>query len=126
MSTEPAFNQAEKKFIEPNEQDLSRAARLMQAVASTGADKPNELIRFFAALEYSWRTNETLLGQEVTDTLTGFSGVATSRVTHLHGCPRVLVEGHVHDGKVCSEWVDEPRLMPTDEYRGTPAATRHR
>jgi len=55
------------------------------------------------------------LGSKVTDSITGFSGIATGRTEYLYGCVRVLVEPtEMKDGKpVESLWIDEQRL---DEY----------
>lgn len=52
------------------------------------------------------------LGRRVKDTLTGFRGIAISRVTPLHGCPQVLVQPRgLADGKIVDPtWIDEPRL----------------
>lgn len=55
---------------------------------------------------------EIRLGQEVRDTVTGFTGTATSRLEYLNGCvqynvrPRVREDGKFPDG----EWIDAQQL----------------
>lgn len=52
------------------------------------------------------------LGTVVTDTITGFTGVATARTEFLFGCVRVCVEPKsVIEGKPAEcHWFDEQRL----------------
>ena len=51
------------------------------------------------------------LGNTVTDTITGFTGVAVSRTVHLYGCVRIGVEASaLKDGKPLLEWFDEQRV----------------
>ena len=52
------------------------------------------------------------LGTVVTDKITGFTGVATSRTEYLYGCVRVYVEPkEMHEGKPIDGMVfDEQRL----------------
>lgn len=50
------------------------------------------------------------LGKYVTDSVTGFKGVAVSRTTYLYGCIRVGVEAANKDGKPITEYFDEQRL----------------
>lgn len=52
------------------------------------------------------------LGEEVKDTITGFRGIAVSRVEWLNGCVRYAIQGKVNaDGKVPKEeWFDETQL----------------
>lgn len=56
------------------------------------------------------------LGQKVRDRLTGFAGIAVSRVEHLYGCSRIAIEPtELHDGKpILSEWFDEQRVEAID------------
>ena len=48
------------------------------------------------------------MGQQVTDNITGFSGVAVARAEYLYGCVRVAVEGKEKPGDAI--WFDEQRL----------------
>lgn len=52
------------------------------------------------------------LGQTVTDSITGFTGIATSRTEYLYGCVRIGVQPkELNDGKpVQEEYFDEQRL----------------
>jgi hypothetical protein len=52
------------------------------------------------------------LGDRVTDTLTGFSGIATSRTEYLYGCVRIVVEPtELREGKpIDGQIFDEQRL----------------
>lgn len=51
------------------------------------------------------------LGDTVKDTVTGFSGIVTSRCEYTTGVPRCLVEAtELSDGKPVERWFDEPRL----------------
>ena len=75
----------------------------------------------------------TVLGSKVSDKVTGFEGIATARVEHLFGNPRVLVEqarekdppppdppadpnapiailGRISTGELHDYWFDEGRL----------------
>lgn len=57
------------------------------------------------------------LGNTVTDTITGFTGVAVGKTLYLHGCTRVRVQPkELKDGKVQeSEIFDEKQLKENDE-----------
>jgi hypothetical protein len=60
------------------------------------------------------------LGDEVRDSITGYSGIAVSRTEHLTGAPRVCVQPKVMDGTKPAEdfWFDEGRLETLQEnYR---------
>lgn len=50
------------------------------------------------------------LGTAVIDTVTGFSGTLTARITYLHRSPQVLVEGLDSLGRPSDLWTDEERL----------------
>lgn len=52
------------------------------------------------------------LGAKVTDSITGFTGIATARTEYLYGCVRVSVEPtELHEGKpVEAQYFDEQRL----------------
>lgn len=53
----------------------------------------------------------TMLGKQVRDRITGFTGVATARSEYLNGCVRILVEAkEAADGKLPSDWFDEQRI----------------
>lgn len=54
------------------------------------------------------------LGDKVTDSITGFTGVATARTLYLYGCVKVCVEPvELHEGKpVECQWFDEQRVDP--------------
>jgi hypothetical protein len=65
------------------------------------------------------------LGSKVTDSITGFSGIATARTEYLYGCVRVCIEpGRLRDGKpIESQWFDEQRLSATSKAKsGGPGA----
>jgi hypothetical protein len=53
------------------------------------------------------------LGQKVKDTVTGFTGIATSRIEYLNGCvqyclkPKVDKDGKMQDGI----WFDDAQLV---------------
>ena len=50
-------------------------------------------------------------GDEVLDTITGFSGIVTGRCDYMTGCNTYGVQPPVSEGKwVRSEWFDENRL----------------
>lgn len=57
------------------------------------------------------------LGSRVRDSLTGFSGVATSRTEYLYGCVHVgITPTELKDGSpVKSEWFDEQRCELIEE-----------
>ncbi len=50
-----------------------------------------------------------VLGKTYTDSISGFTGVATVRSEYLFGCVRVQLENGT-DGKLGELWVDEQRL----------------
>jgi hypothetical protein len=52
------------------------------------------------------------LGHTVSDSITGFTGIATGRCEYITGCTQVLVQPRVKaDGDfVNSQWLDEDRL----------------
>ncbi len=54
------------------------------------------------------------LGKQYTDSITGFTGIATARTVYLNGCVRVALQGKVDkDGKIAeAEWIDETQLIP--------------
>lgn len=67
------------------------------------------------------------LGTTVTDSITGFTGVAISRTEFLHGCARVAVQPKgLHEGKpIEAQYFDELQLvenvaMSGDKERGGP------
>jgi hypothetical protein len=65
------------------------------------------------------------LGANVTDRITGFSGIAIARTEYLYGCVRVCVEhGKLRDGKpIEGQWFDEQRLSATSKAKsGGPGA----
>ena len=53
------------------------------------------------------------LGTRVTDSITGFSGVATARTEYLYGCVSIEVQPEaLHEGKpIVAVWFDEQRLF---------------
>lgn len=55
------------------------------------------------------------LGNEVKDTISGLTGIATGRAEYLFGCARVLVEPMAcREGKPCEgQWLDEQRIVTT-------------
>ena len=64
------------------------------------------------------------LGQEVTDPITGFSGIAVGRTAWLYGCTRIGLQGKMDkDGTVPDvQWFDELQLEsePPDVEIGGP------
>lgn len=54
------------------------------------------------------------LGEKMTDTITGVTGIATQRMEYLHRCTLVLLEWG-EGGMQREFWVDEPRLRPADK-----------
>lgn len=52
------------------------------------------------------------LGNKVKDTLTGFTGIATSQTKFLHGCTQWGVKSEeLHEGKpIALQYFDDPRL----------------
>lgn len=63
------------------------------------------------------------LGDKVTDSLSGFEGIATSRTEFLYGCVRIFVEPkELKDGKpIEGQYFDEQRLDSKSEVkRGGP------
>jgi len=54
---------------------------------------------------------EIKLGARVVDTVTGFTGVATTRCDSVSSVPRIMVES-AFDGKHHEEWFDLSRLAP--------------
>jgi hypothetical protein len=60
---------------------------------------------------------KTQLGQEVTDTITGFKGIVVGRVEYITGCHQLLVQPPMKsDGDfVESRWFDEDRTAVTND-----------
>ena len=50
------------------------------------------------------------LGVKAKDKVTGFTGIVTGRVEHLHGMPRVCIETMDKDGKPLDGWFEETRV----------------
>jgi len=59
--------------------------------------------------------NVLLLGREMTDSVTGFTGIAVSKIEYLTGCTQYCLKGKVNkDGKVPEgEWFDWQKLTVT-------------
>lgn len=57
------------------------------------------------------------LGDEVRDTITGFSGVVIGITEWLHGCRRMTVQPRaLHEGKVAETYsFDEPQLVLVEQ-----------
>jgi hypothetical protein len=56
------------------------------------------------------------LGAKVTDSITGFSGIATARTEYLDGAAKVCVEAQeLVDGKPVEAWFDEPRVVESNQ-----------
>jgi hypothetical protein len=65
------------------------------------------------------------LGASVTDSISGFTGIAVSRTEYLYGCVRVGVEpGNLKDGKPGeTQYFDEQRLSTASKAKsGGPGA----
>ena len=62
------------------------------------------------------------LGDTVTDSITGFSGVVTGKTQYLNGCIQLLVTPPgLHDGKpITGQWIDEQRFGPSTATAGGP------
>lgn len=60
------------------------------------------------------------LGHSYTDTISGFTGIATVRSVYLYGCVRVGLETGKDGNEVKFEVFDEQRLVTTD---GVPVKT---
>lgn len=67
------------------------------------------------------------IGTVVTDSITGFSGVAISRTEYLHGCARIGIQPkQLHEGKpIESQFFDELQLVENipaanDDVKGGP------
>lgn len=60
------------------------------------------------------------LGTVVTDSITGFTGVATSRTEYLNGCAKVGVQHkELHEGKpVDTQYFDELQLVENIQVLG--------
>lgn len=63
------------------------------------------------------------LGVKVSDRVTGFTGIVTSRTEYLYEVPRYGVTPQVgKDGKFPdTAWFDEPRLIEIDTESAPPA-----
>jgi len=59
--------------------------------------------------------NNLVLGREMTDEITGFTGIAISKIEYLTGCTQYCLKGKVNkEGKVPEgEWFDWQRLTVT-------------
>lgn len=66
-------------------------------------------------------TKPVILGKSYTDTISGFTGVATSRHVYLYGCVRVGLEAGKDGLEVKVEVFDEQRLV--EEESGAPVVT---
>lgn len=62
-------------------------------------------------------TVEDLLGREVTDSITGYTGKATGVATYIKGPSMVLVEGLDSTGRPMSDWILEERALLTAEIK---------
>jgi hypothetical protein len=62
------------------------------------------------------------LGQQVMDTVTGFTGIAVARTKWLHGCARVTIQPPVDkDGKVPdNNTFDELQIKVVEEVENKP------
>ena len=67
------------------------------------------------------------LGDEVTDTVSGFKGIAVSRHSYLQGCDRISIQPSIDkNGKLMdSESFDEPQLkvLKTKKVKQGPRIT---
>ncbi len=69
---------------------------------------------------------DIILGDEYTDKITGFKGVATGLTFWLHACERVSLQSKVltKDGKVAEpEWFDVPGVKHV-KTKATPKVTK--
>lgn len=64
------------------------------------------------------------LGDEVTDKVTGYTGIAIARTEWVYGCVRFGVQSqHLHEGKpIDAVWFDEAELTanPVESKGGPP------
>jgi hypothetical protein len=60
--------------------------------------------------------DEINLGDKCTDTVSGFSGVATAKIAYLKGVTQIEItaQGIARDGKPVSEWFPVDRLKAFD------------
>jgi hypothetical protein len=80
-------------------------------IDTTTKREPSTEPNFLSAL--SKGLNKTIRpGDEVRDTITGYSGIAISRTVHLFSAPRVCIQPKAMDGAKPVEdcWFDEGRL----------------
>ena len=63
------------------------------------------------------------LGSTVKDSITGFTGIASNRMTHLHGCVHIgITPTSLRDGKpIEAEGFDEQRIKVLNEAPPLPA-----
>ncbi len=55
------------------------------------------------------------LGAKVTDSITGFKGVATGRAEYLHNGASIRITAcELNAGKPMEEWFDEQRIVVTE------------
>jgi len=61
------------------------------------------------------------LGQTVTDSITGFTGIITGIAEYLYGCRQACVVSKTigKEDKPVSIWFDEQRLAPAGEVKAT-------
>jgi hypothetical protein len=56
------------------------------------------------------------LGQKLRDRVTGFEGIATSKVEYLNGCVQFCIKPPMKDGKIVEgEYFDQQQLEFVDE-----------
>ncbi len=75
-------------------------------------------------------TQAICLGDEVEDTVSGFTGVVTCRSQYLHGCDRITVQPRIDKAGLLpsAQTFDEPRLRRTETgkigFTSTPAPAK--
>lgn len=61
-----------------------------------------------------------VLGQKVTDNITGYSDIITGIAEYLYGCRQCLVVSEtLHENKTVALWFDEQRLVPNGTAKAT-------
>lgn len=54
------------------------------------------------------------LGDQATDSITGFSGTITAMAQYIHASPRAEITANaLINGEVKSLWIEEARLVPS-------------
>lgn len=58
---------------------------------------------------------KVILGDEVKDSISGFTGIATGRAEYLTGCVQIQIASATLKGEPTDHWIDEQRLTIVEE-----------